>query len=173
MMKSKSRLSAAATAVALLTFAVSLTAAQSTEAPSPALVAANAATTATAPLATAGGSAATMVTWSEFSGYKRYHGNCIACHGQDATGGSFAPNLTESVKRIDHDGFLEVVVNGKTNAQLAMPAFGEDPNVMCFIEDIYAYLKARSEGRFGRGRPEVAPKKPAEIAEDEAACLGA
>src|SRR4051812_38005718 len=79
---------------------------------------------------------AAPVSWGVFSGYKRYSGNCQVCHGTDALGGTFAPNLTESLKRLDHDAFLDVVVNGKTEGQLAMPSFGADPNVMCYIEDI-------------------------------------
>lgn len=114
----------------------------------------------------------TPVSWEVFSGYKRFSGNCQVCHGTDALGGTFAPNLTESLKRLDHDAFLETVVNGKANGELAMPSFGADPNVMCYIEDIYAYLKARSDGKVGRGRPDPQPKKPAEAAATEASCMG-
>jgi len=114
----------------------------------------------------------TPVSWAVFSGYKRYSGNCQVCHGTDALGGTFAPNLTDSLKRLDHDAFLETVVNGKVDGELAMPAFGADPNVMCYIEDIYTYLKARADGQVGRGRPDPQPKKPADVAETEAACMG-
>ena len=114
----------------------------------------------------------TPVSWAVFSGYKRYSGNCQVCHGTDALGGTFAPNLTDSLKRLDHDAFLETVVNGKVDGELAMPSFGADPNVMCYIEDIYTYLKARADGQVGRGRPDPQPKKPADVAETEAACMG-
>jgi len=123
---------------------------------------------AAAPAATAGA----PVSWAVFSGYKRYSGNCQVCHGTDALGGTFAPNLTDSLKRLDHDAFLETVVNGKVDGELAMPSFGADPNVMCYIEDIYTYLKARADGQVGRGRPDPQPKKPADVAETEAACMG-
>ena len=116
--------------------------------------------------------AAAPVTWEVFSGYKRFSGNCQVCHGTDALGGTFAPNLTNSLKTLTHDQFLETVVNGKQNAELAMPSFGSDPNVMCYIEDIYAYLKARAGGTLGRGRPDPQPKKPAEVAANEASCMG-
>ena len=112
------------------------------------------------------------VSWTEFSGYKRYSGNCQVCHGTDALGGTFAPNLTKSLQTLDHDAFLQTVVNGKQNGELAMPAFGTDPNVMCYIEDIYAYLKARSTGSVGRGRPDPQPAKPADVAAAENACMG-
>ena len=112
------------------------------------------------------------VSWPVFSGYKRFSGNCQVCHGTDALGGTFAPNLTESLKRLDHDAFLETVVNGKTDGNLVMPSFGSDPNVMCYIEDIYAYIKARSDGTVGRGRPDPQPKKPADVAAAETSCMG-
>jgi methanol metabolism-related c-type cytochrome len=127
---------------------------------------------ATAPAAAAPAAAGGGVSWPVFSGYKRYSGNCQVCHGTDGLGGTFAPNLTESLKRLDHDAFLETVVNGKQNAELAMPSFGSDPNVMCYIEDIYTYLKARSDGSVGRGRPDPQPKKPADAAAAETACMG-
>jgi hypothetical protein len=38
-----------------------------------------------------------------------------------------------------------------------MPAFGEVTDVMEYIDDIYAYLKARADGVVGRGRPERLP----------------
>ena len=53
-----------------------------------------------------------------------------------------------------------------------MPAFGTDPNVMCYLDDIYAYLKARSDGAVGRGRPAKHADKPPEAAEAEDACMG-
>ena len=53
-----------------------------------------------------------------------------------------------------------------------MPAFGTDPNVMCYLDDIYAYLKARSDGVVPRGRPDKHADKPPEAAEAENACMG-
>jgi hypothetical protein len=53
-----------------------------------------------------------------------------------------------------------------------MPAFGTNPNVMCYIDDIYAYLKARSDGKLGRGRPAKKHEKSKEWSEAEAACMG-
>lgn len=141
-----------------------------------AVVAGNALPAATPPApvapAAAAAAATASVSWEVFSGYKRYSGNCQTCHGPDALGGTFAPNLTNSLKTLDHDAFLETVVNGKTNGELAMPAFGADPNVMCYIEDIYIYLKARADGKVGRGRPDPQPKKPADVAATETACMG-
>ena len=56
--------------------------------------------------------------------------------------------------------------------QKKMPGFGTDPNVMCYLDDIYAYLKARSDGVLARGRPAKHSDKPPEAAEAENACMG-
>ena len=34
-----------------------------------------------------------------------------------------------------------------------MPGFGAVQDVALYIDDIYAYLKARADGAIGRGRP--------------------
>lgn len=116
-----------------------------------------------------------VVDWYTFSGFRRYHAECHVCHGPDGLGSSFAPALTESLKRLSYDDFLEVVVNGKetvgTAEQKKMPAFGNNLNVMCFVDDLYAYLKARSDGAIGRGRPKK-ERKPAEAKERDDGCLG-
>lgn len=115
------------------------------------------------------------VDWYTFSGFRRYHAECHVCHGPDGLGSSFAPALLESLKVLSRDDYMEIVVNGRenvtTSVQNKMPAFGLNPNVMCFIDDIYAYLKARSDGALGRGRPAKEAKPPAARERDDA-CLG-
>lgn len=93
-----------------------------------------------------------------FNGWRRFHGTCHTCHGQDALGSSFAPNLTESLKTIDYALFVTTVkegrqVGGASGATSAMPAFGEDPNIMKHIDDIYRYISARAKGGLAPGRP--------------------
>ena len=116
-----------------------------------------------------------MVDWYTFSGFRRYHADCHVCHGPDGLGSSFAPALTDSLKSLSYEDFLEVVVNGRETVGVAdnrkMPAFGVNLNVMCFIDDLYAYLKARSDGAVGRGRPDKEPK-PQEARERDDACMG-
>ena len=117
-----------------------------------------------------------VVDWYTFSGFRRYHAECHVCHGPDGMGSSFAPALVESLKELTYDEYLEIVVNGRENVGTAdqnkMPAFGENRNVMCYIDDLYAYLKARSDGVIGRGRPAKKQPKPEEAKEAEAACMG-
>lgn len=116
------------------------------------------------------------VDWSVYNGFRRYNGICYVCHGPDGEGSTFAPALVDSLKTLTFDQFLETVVNGKQEVGTAndkkMPALGSDPNVMCYINDIYAYLKARSDGAVGRGRPPKFEKKSKDYADAENACMG-
>ena len=92
-----------------------------------------------------------------FNGYRRYSDSCLRCHGPDGAGSSYAPNLTDSLKHMDKQAFEETVINGRVNVNTGnnnvMPAFGTVEDVALYLEDIYAYLKARSDGVVGRGRP--------------------
>jgi hypothetical protein len=57
-----------------------------------------------------------------------------------------------------YEDFAEVVINGRENVttsqQSVMPAFGMVMDVATYLDDIYGYLQARSDGVLGRGRPE-------------------
>lgn len=104
-----------------------------------------------------------LVDKGTYNGYRRFHGTCHACHGQDAMGSSFAPSLVESLQNLEYDIFVETVTNGRqgtdaSGAASAMPAFSNDPNVMKHLDDIYRYLKARSDGVLNPGRPKKLPK---------------
>ena len=116
------------------------------------------------------------VDWYVYSGYRRYHSDCHVCHGPDGMGSSFAPALANSMKTLTYDQFLEVVTNGRKNVNVAsdkvMPAFGENANVMCFIDDLYAYLKARADDKLPRGRPAKHEDKPDDVKERDNACMG-
>jgi mono/diheme cytochrome c family protein len=119
------------------------------------------------------------VDFGTYNGYRRYHNSCHRCHGPDAVGSSFAPSLMESLRDLDEDQFNNIVVNGRIDGKIGfsdddskpaasqsgageknvMPSFGLDPNVMDYLDNIYAYIKARSDGALGPGRPARLPKK--------------
>lgn len=115
------------------------------------------------------------VDWYTYNGFRRYHSECHVCHGPDGLGSSFAPPLSETMKTMSYDDFLAVVVNGRANvsttAQKMMPAFGLNRNVMCYIDDLYVYLKARADGALGRGRPRKKEAKTDAAREIENSCL--
>lgn len=116
------------------------------------------------------------IDWPAYSGFRRYHAECHVCHGPEGEGSTYAPALKDSAVDMDYYDFYDVVVNGRQRVGAAensvMPAFGDNRNVMCYLDDIYVYLKGRGVDAIPRGRP---PKKEAKsdvIREDEDACLG-
>ncbi|MFA5900708.1 MAG: c-type cytochrome, methanol metabolism-related [Hyphomicrobium sp.] len=119
-----------------------------------------------------------VVDWATYNGYRRYHGECHVCHGPNGLGSTYAPALADSLKTMDYGTFLGTVASGRTRdeagTKFVMPAFGDNRNVMCFINDLYAYLKARATGALpagqlgGRNRDE----KPQQARDEEKACLG-
>ena len=116
------------------------------------------------------------VDWYTFSGFRRYHAECHVCHGPDGEGSTYAPALKNSAIDMDYYDFVEVVTNGRkkvgASENSVMPALGENPNVMCYLDDIYIYLKAHGSGAIARGRPAKKEKKPAAFKEAEDACMG-
>ena len=102
------------------------------------------------------------VDFGTYNGYRRYHSYCHVCHGPDGLGSSYAPPLIDSIPHIGYERYIEVVMGGLENVnqaqQSVMPAFGDVTDVVEYIDDIYAYLKARADGAIGRGRPERLPK---------------
>jgi methanol metabolism-related c-type cytochrome len=115
------------------------------------------------------------VDFYTYAGYVRYSANCLQCHGPDGMGSTYAPALVRSLQSLTYEQFMAIVAGGKqdvTAAQtLVMPALGLNRNVMCYLDAIYAYLRARADGALGRGRPPKHDPKPAEFAKDEDACM--
>lgn len=116
------------------------------------------------------------VDWATFSGFRRYHAECHVCHGPDGEGSSYAPALKNSAVTMDYYDFYGVVAEGRKKVGAAensvMPSFGTNPNVMCYLDDIYTYLKARGAEAVPRGRPAKKAEKNAEIAATEDSCMG-
>ncbi|MCK0196283.1 c-type cytochrome, methanol metabolism-related [Ancylobacter sp. 6x-1] len=115
--------------------------------------------------------------WFTYSGYRRYHAECHVCHGPDGMGSSYAPALANSLKTMTYEEFTETVVNGKQNvghgtADQVMPAFGQNLNVMCYLDDLYIYLKARADGALGRERPSKREDKTKAYGANENQCFG-
>ena len=116
------------------------------------------------------------VDWYTYSGFRRYHSECHVCHGPDGMGSTYAPALKDSLKTMSYGDFLSVVASGRKNVNTAqesvMPAFGDNPNVACYMDDIYVYLRARAHDAVGRVRPPKREDKPDAYTKAEAACMG-
>jgi mono/diheme cytochrome c family protein len=89
-----------------------------------------------------------------YNGFKLYRNWCARCHGTYGQG-MVGPNLANSLKVLSKDEFFAVVENGKSGAIGSMPAWKSNAKVMEDRDNIYSYLKARSDGAIG----EVKPKK--------------
>jgi methanol metabolism-related c-type cytochrome len=116
------------------------------------------------------------VDWYTYSGYRRYHSECHVCHGPDGEGSTYAPALKNSVMSMSYGDFMGVIASGRKNVSTSqenvMPAFGDNPNVACYLDDLYVYLRARGNDAVGRVRPAKHEDKPAAAQEEETACMG-
>lgn len=93
------------------------------------------------------------VTEDEYQGWKYFAVYCERCHAPDAVGTADAPDLRYSISsegEVTADSFAVIVRNGSENKE--MKGF-EDLLDDQRIQQIYAYIKARSEGRLAAGRP--------------------
>jgi methanol metabolism-related c-type cytochrome len=116
------------------------------------------------------------VDWYTYSGYRRYHSDCHVCHGPDGEGSTYAPALKNSARTMSYGDFLAVIAGGRKNVGTAqdnvMPAFGDNPNVACYMDDLYIYLRARSVDAVGRVRPGKHEDKPPAAQQAEDSCMG-
>ena len=121
------------------------------------------------------------VDWGTNAGWFVYHLSCHMCHGQDASGTEVAPDLRKSLDTMTQAEFANKVlaryrlfgtpgdaapdealresVNEEVLQQrrgeqgrLVMPVYLADPGMKPHVLDLYAYLKARSDGAIGPGR---------------------
>ena len=78
-------------------------------------------------------------------GYRAFS-QCQVCHGLDGTGSTIGPSLLEKLEgEIGRARFMEVVANGYQGQIGVMPPWKENPNVMRYVDQLYAYLKARAD----------------------------
>ena len=116
------------------------------------------------------------VDWYTKAGFLRYSSECLRCHGPDGMGSTYAPALIESMKHLSYTDFYGIVAGGKkdisASQELVMPANGTNKNVMCYIDAIYVYLRARGDDAIGRGRPDKVAAKPDSYSKAEDQCMG-
>jgi mono/diheme cytochrome c family protein len=99
-----------------------------------------------------------LVTETEYQGWRYFAVYCERCHAPDAVGTDDAPDLLYSVSPeggVTADSFKVVVWNGSEDRK--MKGFAELLDDQR-IEQLYAYITARSEGRLAAGRPHRAPE---------------
>jgi mono/diheme cytochrome c family protein len=99
--------------------------------------------------------AASQVSKEVFDGWKLYkRERCETCHGPSAEGAAAFPNLVNSLKTISKDKFIETVLNGTSKG---MPPYKTNTKVVEGIDNIYQFVKGRSDGTVPAGELEAAP----------------
>ncbi len=91
------------------------------------------------------------VTKSVFTGYEQYNSYCFRCHGADAVGGSYAPNLRRSLNNgMSESKFLSIAMTGKKSKGMPSWAGFFTP---AQIQSIYQYVDARAVAVVSEGTP--------------------
>jgi Cytochrome C oxidase, cbb3-type, subunit III len=92
-----------------------------------------------------------------YDGWKQYNLNCARCHGEDVLGTTIAPHLIVSMKPNGpintKEAFTQVVCAGRP--EKGMPSWCALGLEMDKINAVYEYVKGRSAGEIGPGRPAV------------------
>jgi cytochrome c553 len=78
---------------------------------------------------------------------------CDRCHGANQEG-LVGPSLIVSMKTLPKADFIKTVKDGRL--EKGMQSFGNSPIVMDNINQLYAYLKGRSDGAITRAKVEEA-----------------
>jgi mono/diheme cytochrome c family protein len=78
------------------------------------------------------------------------HFDCARCHGRDWDGWS-APNLVAAVRDGSRERFERYVLVGDIGR--GMPGYQSQAKLVAELDSIYAYLRARAEGRMAAGNP--------------------
>lgn len=83
-----------------------------------------------------------------FNGWNIYRTEaCGSCHQSTGEGNVSNPNLLHSMKNLTKEQFRRVLVQGRG----IMYSFRGNKTVVDGIDDLYAYLKGRSEGTIPAG----------------------
>lgn len=80
---------------------------------------------------------------------------CERCHGPNQEG-AVGPSLVQSLKALSKDEFKNVVLHGRI--EKGMPNFDGSKQLVENIDNLYAYLKGRSDGKIRPGRVEPMTK---------------
>lgn len=76
---------------------------------------------------------------------------CDRCHGPNQEG-LVGPSLVSSLKTLTKAEFVTTVTNGRL--EKGMPSFSTNTQVTSNIDNLYAYLKGRSDGAITKSRVE-------------------
>ena len=95
----------------------------------------------------------TKVDPNTLQGFKTWRAAaCDRCHGANQEG-LVGPSLLNSLKTLSKEDFVKTVTNGRPNTQ--MVSFAGNTQVMSHLDQLYAYLKGRSDGAITKAHVEA------------------
>ena len=95
----------------------------------------------------------TKVTANVMEGFRVWRASaCDRCHGANQEG-VVGPSLLDSLKVLSKDEFRKTIVEGRIDK--GMPSWKESKAVMDHLDDLYAYLKGRSDGAITKAHVEL------------------
>jgi len=95
----------------------------------------------------------TKVDADTLKGFKTWRAAaCDRCHGANQEG-LVGPSLVQSLKSLTKDEFKKTVTEGRL--EKGMPSFKTSHMVMDNLDQLYAYLKGRSDGAIKRAKVEL------------------
>jgi mono/diheme cytochrome c family protein len=77
---------------------------------------------------------------------------CDRCHGANQEG-MVGPSLVESLKTLTREEFKKALTDGRL--EKGMPSFNTSKTVMDNLDNLYNYLKGRSDGAIKRAKVEL------------------
>jgi mono/diheme cytochrome c family protein len=94
----------------------------------------------------------TKVDADTLKGFKTWRAAaCDRCHGANQEG-LVGPSLVQSLKILSKEDFKKTVTEGRL--EKGMPSFKTSHTVMDNLDNLYAYLKGRSDGAIKRAKVE-------------------
>jgi len=91
------------------------------------------------------------ITNDVFAGWEQFNSYCFRCHGEDATGSAYAPDLRHSLNAgMTRQQFISTSMAGRPDKGMPTWAGFFTPQEMT---QIYEYVKGRSLGLIPTGRP--------------------
>jgi len=92
----------------------------------------------------------TMVDKNTMNGFRTWRAAaCDRCHGANQQG-MVGPSLIESLKIISKEDFVKTLTDGRL--EKGMPSFKTSNKVMSNMDNLYAYLKGRSDGAITKSK---------------------
>jgi cytochrome c len=92
-----------------------------------------------------------VVTKDIFGGFEKYNSYCFRCHGFDAVGGEYAPDLRKSLENgISKHEFFVASMEGRSSKGMPGWAGFFDADE---LNQVYEYVEARATGLLPPGRP--------------------